>query len=296
MAAGSVLACSIGTRRRTFTYKRSGELSLKADLYSARSGTRNAAVVFIHGGGLMYGSRDIAGTQALAALRGAGFTIVSIDYRLAPESKLPEILEDISDAIAWVRANNELLKIDPTRVAVFGASAGAYLALLSGVLLQPKPSAIVSCWGYGDISGRAHPEPGYRREQRVSREQALAAVGSTPIAEVPRNHKRQSFYIYCRQRGLWTAAVAGTGHPDTKRFSVLDQIDGDYPPTLLLHGTADEDVPLAESQRVVSRLAAAGVEHDLVIIPGASHGISNLSPPDRLKIYARAAGFLRKHL
>ena len=84
----------------------------------------------------------------------AGFNIFSIDYRLAPESKLPAMKEDIADALHWVE--NEGAKqfdYDPEKIAVIGSSAGGFLALLTGIFTN-KPKAIVSFYGYGDIIRR----------------------------------------------------------------------------------------------------------------------------------------------
>jgi acetyl esterase/lipase len=62
----------------------------------------------------------------------AGYTVVAIDYRLAPETKLPGILEDVQDAYGWLRKTATELRIDPTRIGIVGHSAGGYLALMAG--------------------------------------------------------------------------------------------------------------------------------------------------------------------
>ena len=84
----------------------------------------------------------------------AGYTIIAIDYRLAPQAKLPQIIQDLEDAHRWVRTDGpKLFRIDPNRVAVVGPSAGGYLALIAGFVLAPRPKAVVSFYGYGDITG-----------------------------------------------------------------------------------------------------------------------------------------------
>ena len=68
----------------------------------------------------------------------AGYCVASIDYRLAPETKLPQIIEDLEDAFRWLRMNGrEKLRVDPSKIAVLGACAGGYLTL-TGV---PRPAA-----------------------------------------------------------------------------------------------------------------------------------------------------------
>ena len=99
--------------------------------------------------------------RALAgALIDAGYVLVSIDYRLAPETKLPAILEDVRDAFAWIRKDGpRLFGAEADRIVVLGGSAGGYLTLMSGFLIEPRPKALVSYWGYGDIAGDWYSRP-----------------------------------------------------------------------------------------------------------------------------------------
>ena len=71
--------------------------------------------------------------------------MVSVDYRLAPETKLPAILEDVRDAYRWVREKGPgLFHADPGRIAISGGSAGGYLTLASGFMDDPPPKALVA--------------------------------------------------------------------------------------------------------------------------------------------------------
>src|SRR5439155_13262304 len=133
--------------------------------------------------------------------------VVSIDYRLAPETKLPAILEDLHDACRWVRAQGPgLFAADAKRLAVMGESAGGFLTLAAGFRVEPRPGALVSFWGYGDVAGawRSCPDPYYRRLPLVSKEAANAAASNTGVV-VRRGDRRGSpFILYCRHNGGWT--------------------------------------------------------------------------------------------
>jgi len=85
---------------------------------------------------------------------------VAIDYRLAPETKLPGILEEVQDAYGWLRKTATELRIDPTRIGIVGNSAGGYLALMAGFALDPRPPVIVAFYGYGDVAGTWYSQPG----------------------------------------------------------------------------------------------------------------------------------------
>ena len=151
---------------KTYTYKVAGGCDIKADVYGADS-TRKPVLVWVHGGALIMGSRRSPPAEFLAGLLGGGFAVVSIDYRLAPETKLPQIIEDLEDACDWVRVKGpSLFNGDGDRIAVSGGSAGGYLMLMSGVHVKPKLRALVAFWGYGDINGAwySRPDPFYNKQ------------------------------------------------------------------------------------------------------------------------------------
>ena len=96
--------------------------------------------MWIHGGALIMGSRKGLDVRFCAELLKRNFAIVSIDYRLAPETKLPGIIEDVQDAWRWVRQEGpKRFGIDPDRIATAGGSAGGYLTLMTGFCLGPRP-------------------------------------------------------------------------------------------------------------------------------------------------------------
>jgi acetyl esterase/lipase len=111
----------------TGVYKRADGLDLQADVvWRGRPQTRPAAV-WIHGGALIMGSRRWIDGQVQQRLLNAGHAIVSIDYRLAPETKLPEIVQDVQDALHWIRHEApQRFPIDARRLAAIGGSAGGY--------------------------------------------------------------------------------------------------------------------------------------------------------------------------
>jgi acetyl esterase/lipase len=138
--------------------------------------------------------------------------VVSIDYRLAPETKLLAIIEDVRDAYRWTRETGaKLFRIDPERLAVAGGSAGGYLTLMTGFAVNPRPRALVSFWGYGDIAAPwyTRPDAFYSKQPAVPKEDAYGAVGSAVLSEPPDKNQRGRFYLYCRQHGLWPKEVAG---------------------------------------------------------------------------------------
>jgi acetyl esterase/lipase len=266
--------------KQTYTYKEVGDCQIRADVYPASGRPPRPAILFIHGGALISGSREWIHPAQLDLYLNAGNTVISIDYRLAPETKLPAIIEDLQDAFRWVRERGpELFAIDPDRLGVVGNSAGGYLTLMAGFCVDPRPRVLVSLYGYGDVAGPwySRPDPFYCRQPAVTRAEADAVVGQQVLSNTwPEHQDRGRFYLYCRQQGLWPRAVAGHD-PDTEPdtfdpFCPLRNVTPDYPPTLLLHGDKDTDVPYEQSVLMADALARAGVEHQLLTIPGGGHG------------------------
>src|SRR5262249_5081501 len=129
---------------KTYTYKTVGDLPIKADVYRLPGDEVRPVIVWIHGGALIVGTRNGPNGEQLKRDLNAGYVVVSIDYRLAPETKLDGIFEDVRDAFKWVRAKGpEEFKIDPKKVAVIGHSAGGYLTLMSGFAVEPRPQALI---------------------------------------------------------------------------------------------------------------------------------------------------------
>ncbi len=229
----------------------------------------------------------------------AGYTVVSVDYRLAPETKLKGIIEDIQDAYRWLLEKGpKLFRIDPDRVAVIGGSAGGYLTLMTGFCVVPRPKALVSFCGYGDIDGPwlSTPYPLYCQQPLVTKEEAYRAVGKRIISEDSGQNNRGQFYLYCRQQGLLPKEV--TGHdPHTEPnafdcFCPVRNVTPDYPPTLLLHGDQDADVPYQQSVLMAEKLSSAGVEHELITIFGGGHGFDAIASG----VFNRVLAFLKQHV
>jgi acetyl esterase/lipase len=288
--------------QKTYTYKTVGKCPIKADVYNAAPGERRPLAVWIHGGALIMGDRRGIDRSLLSRLATAGYVVVSIDYRLAPETKLPAILDDVRDAFAWIRTEGpKTWGARPDRFVVLGGSAGGYLTQVTGYLIEPRPSALVSYWGYGDIAGAwySRPDAFYRQQPLVTESDARAAVGTTEVAEPPPRNERHRFYLYCRQNGLWPREVSGHD-PDTESksfdaFCPVRNLSAQYPPTLLIHGTKDTDVPHEQSVVMDRELARHGVAHEFISVPDAGHGLRGLDRAQIDRIHDRVLAFLKPY-
>jgi acetyl esterase/lipase len=109
-----------------------GEFRHTCDVYLPPGDGPFPAVLMIHGGAWTSGSKGhmVAHARTVCA---AGYTVVSINYRLAPKHLFPAQIDDCHAALAWMKTNAAKYKIDPERIATYGYSAGGHLASLLGM-------------------------------------------------------------------------------------------------------------------------------------------------------------------
>lgn len=301
-------AAGATVEKTTHVYKTVGETKIEADVYRSDDGRVRPVVVWIHGGALIVGSRSSVPRNLLDLCQTEGYALVSLDYRLAPEVKLPAIAEDIDDAFRWLREHGpRLLKIDPDRMVVAGGSAGGYLTMLAGVRVKPRPRALVAYWGYGDVNAAWYTAPSdfYRKQvPLVTKEEAYQVVGGRVLTgtdgNVPAQKNRIRFYHYLRQNGLWTKAVSGFDPVSESRriepFCPVRNLPPDYPPILMVHGTTDDDVPYEQSAAMAVELARLKLPHELVTVRGAGHGLAGGDKKLVEEAHARALAFIRGRL
>ncbi len=289
-------------RKITHTYKVAGSCAIQADLYYIPGDSR-PGLVWIHGGALIGGNRGNIKPDQLDFYLEQGYNLISIDYRLAPETKLPSIIHDITDAYEWILGASRAMDIDDDRLAIIGHSAGGYLALMGGFRLGPPPRAIVSFYGYGDITAPWYkdPDPYYCNLPAVSRERAYSAVGKEIISHTD-DPGRWDFYLYLRQKGLWPELVTGfdpAKNPEVfLPFCPIRNVTPDFPPTMLIHGKKDTDVPYSQSADMSRELEHHGVDHDLLLLPEAGHGFDGqgLDNDEVCRVFGKVNRFLSTHV
>jgi acetyl esterase/lipase len=231
-------------RMRTLVYAHRPTGPLRLDLYEPRGPRRPApAVLVIHGGAWRRGARDQL-PELNRYLAARGYVVAAMEYRLAPVHRAPEQLRDVRDALAFLRGRAAALGIDPARVVLLGRSAGGQLALLAGYTAGAAAPVrgVVALYAPTDLRyGYAHPSDPDVIDSRAVLE---AYLGGSPV-----------------EAGAEYDAASPVSH-----------VGPATPPTLLLHGQRDELVSRVQSERLTSRLAAAGRPHLLLRLPWATHG------------------------
>lgn len=242
-------------------------LSLKLDLHRPDA-EKPPLVVYVHGGAWRAGSRD---DVPVLGLLEHGFAIASVDYRLSTQARFPAQIHDIKAAIRFLRARAGELKIDTTRIAIIGSSAGGHLAALTGVTN-----------GHAELEGRA----GDHLDQSSRIDAIVSFYGASNL---------QSILVQSTEFGLGVRVPALKlllgDIPDkqpilAKLASPVAHLDAEDPPLLLIHGDADPQMPPAQSEEFREACEKAGVPVELVILPGAKHGGAEFYDEARLQAVA----------
>ena len=290
--------------KSTHVYKEVDGVKVHLDVYRPQTRKNCPVLVWIHGGALISGNREHLPKRLKDLSEAEGYLLISIDYRLAPQVKLQEIINDLRDALAWVRREGkEKFDADVSRLVVAGGSAGGYLTMMTGIM-KPIPKALVSYWGYGSVDADwyAKPSAHYRKRPIVPEKEAWEGIGKevSTGAYGELAQKRGLFYLYCRQQGIWTKVV--TGHqPGVDRdnitpFCPVRNITPDFPPIIMVHGTADTDVPFYESENMAIELQKHGIRHELLTIPNGGHGLGGGKPRLIEWAHAKTFDFIREQL
>jgi acetyl esterase/lipase len=229
---------------KNIEYKNVNGKSLQLDMYIPENiQTPAPLLVFIHGGGWRSGNRSDYLVYLVDFAR-KGYITATVSYRLLADSCYPACAEDISDAVTWFFNNGQNYGYDPDRIALIGGSAGAHLALLTAYGWKNPESNVDSL-----------------RNHRIKA--VVDIYGPYDMTtEYARNHSLVTSFI----------AHSFDDSPELYREASPRQYlsQGD-PPTLILHGTSDELVPVSQSDSLAAKLNSLKIPYEYYRLPGWPH-------------------------
>ena len=250
-------APDIGNLRleKDIVFGKGGTMDLTLDVYQPPAGvtSKRTAIIHLFGGGFFVGNKNagyiINDAKALGA---RGYTNISANYRLQTQGSWPAQIQDTKAAIRWTRANAAKLGIEPNRIIIAGYSAGGMLSLMAAGTNGKKEFE-----GDGGNAG-------------VSSD-VNAAIGVYPLASA-----QTAGGLF--PQGQATPENIAAASPTT-------YISDKFAPTIFIHGTNDNTIPVASSVDFFTKLHALKVPSTLTLIQGADHAFDN-NAPDAIEVMA----------
>jgi acetyl esterase len=237
--------------------------------YRGGETTPAPVIVYCHAGGFALGNLDTDHRQCVQLARRARCTVVSVDYRLAPEHPYPAALDDATAVLRWVAANATELGVDGARLAVAGSSAGAALA---------------ACLAHGAADGSLPAVAFQLLHQPVldDRETASKAEFRTSPA-----FDGEAAHL------MWRYYLGTDGRPPAAVPARRDRLGG-LPPALIT--CAEIDPFRDEAIDYALGLLRAGVSAELHVFPHTCHGFESLLPDgaDSERLFALQGQALRR--
>jgi acetyl esterase/lipase len=257
-------------RKEDVIYGRKFGTALTLDVFTPKKGANGSAVVLMVSGGY-FSSHDAIQPAFLLPLLNRGYTVFAVVHGSQPRYTVSEIVVDVKRAIRFIRHHARDYAVDPNRIGVTGASAGGHLSLMLGT--------------DGDLGDPNARDPVDRESSRV---QAVAcffpptdflnfgASGREMIR--PKDHGKPfrpafDYHELDQAENLWVPVTDPAKLREiARKNSPIAHVSADDAPTLIYHGDADTLVPLQQSESIVEKLKAAGVDANLVVKKGSGHG------------------------
>jgi acetyl esterase/lipase len=241
--------------------------TLRLDVYRPHYSTRrepqadaasrplSPAVIVIHGGSWSGGAKsDFAAYDRWLAA--GGRVVFDVEYRLANSAqRFPAQLMDIKCAIAWVKNHAAQYDVDPERLALLGRSAGGQLALLAAYAANEPTLRPASC-----------------DAQETSVRAVISFYGPTDLAWDYAHPGRPDVINTTHVLENYLGGSPTSAPQAYASASPVEHVSAQSPPTLFLHGGRDQLVRAENVERIMPKLAAAGVDVTYVYLPWANHG------------------------
>lgn len=269
-------------------YARHGETALLADLFVPNQEGTFPGVLLVHGGAWRHGSKDRY-TDLATQLVNRGYSVMAIDYRLAPQHKFPAQLEDCVSALAWLHKNANTYQVDASRVGAWGYSAGGQLVALLGAT-QPsdrakfKPAPSLAAEGEAGASGKKMLRKKGDASAHVRLQAVIAGGAPTDFRNwLPAESKVLAYWLgktRAERPDLYEQA-------SPRHFSSKDD-----PPMLFYHGENDAIVPIRFGRAMSNDLAKLGVHTAFHLVPNKGHLLARFDEAALIASFA----FLDEHL
>ncbi len=236
-------------------YGSANNTPLKLDIWYPRDNDKpTPTVVYIHGGGWIFGSKEGGVYQLLPYLE-RGWRVVNVEYRMAGNSLAPGSVEDTRCALRWIHRNAAQWKFDTSKIVLTGHSAGGHLSLITGMLPDGTPldNRCYADAKYGDVPMK------------------VAAIvnwyGISDVNDLIQGPNLKNYAV------MWMGSLPNAAEV-AKSVSPLTYVRAGLPPVITIHGDKDDVVPYTHATRLHDALTKVGdVNNKLITVKGGGHGM-----------------------
>lgn len=241
-------------------YGRAGDVDLKLDVYGPwEIARRKPTLMFMHGGGWRPDASKESWSLWFLPFLQLGWTVVNVDYRSSGVAVAPAAVQDCLQALAWVSSNSDAYGLDLHQLVIAGLSAGAHLALTTGMIPQAVAAARIPS------DTRTFARDLLRDLRGLARPAAIINwCGVTDVVDVTQGPHKQDFAVQWLGPGPDRTSMA-------RLVSPLSYVCKGLPPVITIHGTDDQLVPYSHAARLHEALSADKVRSALIELPGAGH-------------------------
>ena len=249
--------------------------SIPVRLYRAAkesNGRQKPCLIYIHGGGMIMGNLETGNLNCLNFARTFDISVLSIEYRKAPEFPYPAAIEDCIDAISWIVSNSELFKIDLANLGIYGSSAGGGLVLGTALKMRDQGRNVFKFM-----------LPIYPMIDSSNTSNSSLEITNVGVWDRSTNIDAWNWYLNGNQADEYAAPA------QAKNLAGLPQCYSDV---------GSFDLFLDENSSFFERLSGAGVSTEFQVFQGAFHGSENLAPESELsrKIWERRLGAIERFI
>jgi len=255
------------------------------------------AFIYLHGSAWYLLDKDLGTRPFFRHLAAQGHVIMDVAYRLAPETDMMGMINDVKLAIAWMKENAGAYKVNPNKIVVGGGSAGAHLALLAAYTANnpqftPKElkgkdisvCAVISLYGPSDLDAMY-----YHTNQHLTTRSTPGRPKKAVPTQMPRwiiKKLGKEYYRLNMDKGFVNAGAFAPllgGPPDEcpetyALFSAATHVHSHCPPTLLIHGEDDIMAPVKSTRFLHTRLVKEKVPTVMHILPQTDHAFDLILP------------------
>ena len=267
--AGPVLADDSNyTRQEDVIYGRKFGLAMTMDVFTPKEKPNGRGVIWCVSGGWVSAKPGSIGPGQEFVNR--GYVVFEVVHGSQPKFTIPEVLDDMHRAVRYIKAHSQDFGVDPAKLGIAGASAGGHLSMMQGCAPQEgNPSA---------------SDPVGRESSKVA---AVACFfgptdflnygkeGAVALGEGVLRGFRPPFEFWEREKGSNRLVLIEDSERRKeigKQISPIYHVTKDSAPTLIIHGDADQLVPIQQAELIIAKFKDNNVPCELVVRSGAGHG------------------------